>query len=73
MSDSNVIAVPQPKVVRKSEIATFHVRVVEVKNPHKAQLTLDYGSTPGPWVRVGVNSTIYAAGYLPKESRKKKK
>lgn len=70
MTKHSVVKIHTAKKLTKTleDMPTFHVRLEEALNPHKAQVFLDYGDTPGPWVRVGVNDTVYGIGYLPEES-----
>lgn len=67
MAKQSVVKIHSAKtlVPTATEAPTFHVRVEETGNPYKAQAFLDYGDTPGPWLKVGINTTVYAFGYLP--------
>jgi hypothetical protein len=66
---TNVIKINQRKVLVKEPAPTFHLKTEDVRNEHKAQVFLDYGSEPGPWVRIGINDTAYGIGYLPEEKK----
>lgn len=67
MANNNVLVINQEKVLTKSDQPPFHVNIQDVHNPHKFQLFVDYGNEPGPWLKIGINDTIYGFGYLPKE------
>ena len=67
---ANVVSIVREKVLAKSKAPTFQVSVKNTTNPHKAQIFLDYGNTPGPWVSIGFNETVYSVGYLPKKKKK---
>jgi hypothetical protein len=67
---NNVVSIVREKVLAKGKSPTFQVAVKHVSNPHKAQAFLNYGSTPGPWVSVGFNETVYSFGYLPKKKKR---
>ena len=66
---ASIIQIENQQVLSKEELPTFHVKVEEVTNEHKAQVYLDYGDTPGPWVKLGFNSTEYGLGYLPTDNK----
>jgi hypothetical protein len=51
-------------------MTTFSVVDKRIPCPHKFQFYVDYGATQaGPWVKVGVNSTEFGVGYLPKPTK----
>jgi hypothetical protein len=46
----------------------FGVNCKNIRNPHKFQFYVDYGSSnAGPWIVVVVNDVEYSAGYSPHE------
>lgn len=67
MATQSIIKAHSAKALVKAspESSTFHVRVEETENTHKAQAFIDYGDSPGPWIKLGFNTTVYAFGYLP--------
>ena len=67
MANHSVVKIHSAKtlVQTSTKAPTFHVRIESAENTHKAQVFLDYGDVPGPWVKVGINTTVYAIGYLP--------
>jgi len=69
MAVTNVIAIRQDKSLVQKKSPTFQVAVRHTKNAHKAQVFVDYGDKPGPWLCVGINETIYGFGYLPKKKK----
>jgi hypothetical protein len=73
MTDKSIVEVNQGKALVKKDAPVFHVKVVETPNPHKAQAFLDYGNVPGPWVKLGINNTVYGFGYLPTKAKVKAK
>ena len=50
---------------RNSHDMVFKTRTVECD--HAFQITLNYGLEPGPWAVIGLNSTEYCFGYLPRK------
>jgi hypothetical protein len=49
-----------------SQPTTFKVIERRVQNRHNFQFYVDFGvTTGGPWLKVGVNETELAVGYLP--------
>lgn len=50
--------------------APFQVVRKTIPCRHAAQLTLDYGRDPGPWILIGINATAVGIGYLPQKKRK---
>ena len=65
MANNTVVAINQGKSLVKEESPPFQVNVGDVVNPHKFQLFLDYGDSPGPWITIGFNNTAYSIGYVP--------
>lgn len=73
MSETQTQALPTITPKRKSEHVTktepFDYSLKPVKNRYKFQFFIDYGAKPGPWLAVGIQSTAYAIGWLPKGKR----
>ena len=65
MAKNSVVAINQEKTLSKEASPPFQVNVEDVVNPHKFQIFLDYGESPGPWVTLGFNNTAYSIGYVP--------
>lgn len=68
--ENEIIPAPTTSPIPQ-ERPPFRVAIKKTKNPHKAQLFLNYGSEPGPWISVGINDTVYSFGHLPKKRRKR--
>jgi hypothetical protein len=50
---------------------TLHMEEKKVPNNHSFQFYVDYGVTPGPWLKLGINDVEYGIGYLPSSSHQK--
>ena len=57
----------KPKPTPKPAPLQFTTRPVRCN--HAAQITLDYGTNPGPYVIVGINERAYCMGYLPRKKK----
>jgi len=64
----SAVSIIKPKTAAQKPLP-FSYEMKPVKNRHKLQLFVDYGVNPGPWLAVGVQSTAYAVGWLPKGKR----
>ncbi len=71
MTENCLLEVNQRKVLKAEEVPPFQVNVGDVVNPYKFQFFLDFGSSPGPWVTIGINDTAYSVGYIPHGSEVK--
>jgi len=67
---NEIVRVDSDRALVHQKQPTFQVAVKQTKNPHKAQFFVDYGSEPGPWLCIGINSTVYGFGYLPKKKKR---
>lgn len=68
---ASILEIRRRKVVHSEPAPTFHVDEQEIENPHQFQLFIDYGSQPGPWIRIGYNRKAWSAGYLPDNNKEK--
>jgi hypothetical protein len=64
-----LVTINTEKALTNKRAPQFQVAVKNIPNPHKAQLFLDYGETPGPWVVIGIGNTAYGFGYLPPKKK----
>ena len=54
-----------------SELPQLTVAQRRIANTNDFQFYIQYGSEPGPWVKVGVNDTEYLIGFLPQPPKKR--
>lgn len=66
---TNILEIRRRRALRTQKAPTFHVREMEVDNPHKLQLNVNYGNAPGPWLVITMNDKAWAIGYLPPEEK----
>lgn len=44
----------------------FKIKTRVIRHKHGFQFTFDHGQVPGPWIKLGLNHTEVAIGFLPR-------
>lgn len=64
-TQESVMTTRKKNVVEEDAAEGFVARTYDIDNTHGFQFYVDGGVTPGPWLGIGVNSTLYCLGWIP--------
>jgi hypothetical protein len=45
----------------------FTAKRYDIEHQHGLQIYVDAGMTPGPWLGIGVNNSLYVLGWAPED------